>query len=92
MQGINGKGIYLGSKLHTYYMPFAASPYSNHIITFLHMISDIRNNVLVSNSSYRDIKEMALFIPYVWGEVTVTGMDIRHVTNSALSIYGNEIS
>ena len=50
------------------------------------MVSDIRNNVLVSESSYRDIKDLALFIEYVWGDVTVTGMDIRQVTSWALFI------
>ena len=51
------------------------------------MVSDIRNNVLVSDSSYRDIKDLALFIEDVWGDVTVTGMDIRQVTHSAVLIY-----
>ena len=42
----------------------------------------------MGNSSYRNVKDLALFIEDVWGDVTVTGMDINHVTNVAVSIYG----
>jgi len=42
--------------------------------------------VIVSDSSYRNIEGTALFIQSVWGDVTITGMDIRHVTNSAIYV------
>ena len=52
--------------------------------------ADIRNNVLMSNSSFSNIQDLALVIKEVWGDVTVAGMDMSQVSNKGITVYGKQ--
>ena len=85
---INGRGLAISSKfvfLHIIIRTLILLPY--HQQSTILYNSDIRNNVLVSDSHYRNVKDVALVIQQVEGDVTVKGMDIRQINNQAIVIY-----
>ncbi len=51
------------------------------------LYSDIRNTVDIIKSSFVNIRDYALYIGYVWGNVLVQGVVIRNTTQTALTVW-----
>jgi hypothetical protein len=50
-------------------------------------IFHIRREVVITNCSYRNIVESALIISEVYGNVTITGLEMWSVASSAVQVY-----